>query len=113
MYKIHWSLPARADLRTIFHYYSHELEDGSAQLAQDILKRIIFPTGQLSTLPFTGRLGVISGTRELLADKAPYLIIFRIGEQDQRVDISRVIHTSGLATIALASLGPLSSQDPQ
>jgi toxin ParE1/3/4 len=57
-----------------------------------VLRRIEYSIGQLVIFPFSGRPGVVSGTRILVVPGLPYVVIYRVREED--VDIIAVLHAA-------------------
>ncbi len=81
-----WLPAAVQDIIHIRTYISEE--DPSS--AQRIGLWIDKATARLSLMPHSGRPGRITGTRELVVNGTPYLVIYRV--QNNRVEILRVLH---------------------
>ncbi|HEY8441979.1 MAG TPA: type II toxin-antitoxin system RelE/ParE family toxin [Xanthobacteraceae bacterium] len=62
------------------------------QAAKRVIARIEHVIGRLAYLPWSGRPGVVSGTRILVVPGLPYVAIYRI-RRDQ-VEIIAVLHTA-------------------
>ena len=60
--------------------------------AARVVRRIEYSIGRLVVLPFSGRPGVVAGTRILVVPGLPYVAIYRVREED--VDIIAVFHTA-------------------
>jgi len=80
-----WTTEAAHQFEAAANYIGRDNPDAAQRLAQAIIDRI----GQLATLPATGRLGEVKGTRELVV--SPYVVVYRhtddiveIGAQDWR-----------------------------
>jgi len=48
----------------------------------------------LAQFPLMGREGVVPGTRERILTRYPYKIIYEVNENDDTIEIDRVLHTS-------------------
>lgn len=88
--KLEWSARAWADRDAIF---DHIVAD-SPQAAVAMDDRIAQRTRSLMRFPESGRPGRIEGTRELVIDRTPYIIAYRI--TGNTVRILRVLHGSQL-----------------
>jgi addiction module RelE/StbE family toxin len=78
---------------------AQNLEDEKEYLAKDNPKiakafflHIIESVNQLKAFPDLGRPGRVSGTRELVILKYPYIVPYRVKENS--IEILRVFHTS-------------------
>jgi len=58
--------------------------------AREVIDRIYAATRLLAEQPRMGRPGRISGTRELVVSRTPYIVVYRVGAES--VDILAVIH---------------------
>ena len=84
-----WSPEALQDLRDIRAYISQD--DPIA--AKKIVARIVSLVGEKLPLnPEIGRLGRVSGTRELVISNTPFVVPYRI--RGEHFDILRVYHTA-------------------
>jgi len=84
-----WSPEALQDLRDIRAYISQH--DPNA--AKTIVARIVARVGeQLPINPEIGRLGRVSGTRELVISNTPFVVPYRI--RADQIDILRVYHSA-------------------
>ena len=82
-----WTEAAISDLISIRDYIEHDDLEAAERVAASILNSV----EKLETNPLVGRLGRVTGTRELVVAKYPYVIPYRIrGEQ---VELLRVIHS--------------------
>lgn len=84
MTKIIWSAPAIDDLEVIQKY----IFPRNPQAAQGMVRRIFEAVLILESMPYTGRHGRISGTRELVIPKTPYIVPYRVS--NERLEIIRV-----------------------
>lgn len=79
-----------------------DLEMQNPQAAEAVDRRIIAATAPLGRFPEVGRVGRVAGTRELVVDGIPYVVVYRI--KPPRVEILAVRHTSRLWPEELAGL---------
>ncbi len=87
--RIEWSAHAVADLKHISEYIE---ADRSLELA-NLISRTIYDTIQtLTAMPNCGRTGRLSGTRELLVQRLPYVVVYRV--QSDRVQVLNVVHAA-------------------
>ena len=81
-------MAAAADLEGIADYlYLHH-----PSFARATIQKLYDAAKPLRTLPFMGRVGKISGTRELVLAPLPYLIIYAV--DDLSIHILRILHAS-------------------
>jgi toxin ParE1/3/4 len=62
----------------------------NAQAAKRVTKSIRLAAERLKAFPASGRIGRIAGTRELVVQRMPYIIVYRI--HGEEVQILRVFH---------------------
>ncbi len=60
--------------------------------ARRVGRRIRQATLRLATFPYSGRLGIVPDTRELIVPGLPYLIVYRV--RNETVEILRVFHAA-------------------
>jgi toxin ParE1/3/4 len=84
--KIEWSWFAAEDRTSIFDYI--EQDDPRAAIAVD--ERIMEQTAKLARFPECGRPGRVEGTRELVINKTPFIVAYRV--QKGVIRILRVLH---------------------
>ena len=88
---LNWSPEALKDLRDIRAFISQD-DPGAAK---KIVSRIVtLVAEQLPRNPEIGRLGRVSGTRELVISNTPFVVPYRI--RDGHIDNLRVYHTARL-----------------
>ena len=87
--RLHWTRLAERDLEEIAAYIG---QDNPAAAARVILELIDQVEKLLPAHPAIGRPGRVVGTRELVIGELPYVIPYRVREQD--LEILRVLHTS-------------------
>jgi len=75
------------------------LDDEAAYIAEDnpvaaadVVSRLQLAVERLAYFPLLGRVGRISGTRELIVPGTPYIVAYRV--RDEAVEILRVLHTA-------------------
>ncbi len=84
-----WSPEALQDLKNIRAYISQD--DPTA--AKTVVARIVaFVREQLPTNSEIGRIGRVSGTRELVISNTPFVVPYRVRDED--IDILRVYHAA-------------------
>ena len=84
--KLRWTRPALSDLVEAQNYITRENPIAAPQVAQRVWDAAL----QLLTHPDLGRPGHVTGTREWVVAKTPYLIVYR--HQEDSVEILRVWH---------------------
>ncbi len=88
--QLKWTDLAAKDLDNIETYIATE---NSPLVAVDVVLKVINSSELiLSTHPQAGRPGRISGTRELVIDGIPFVLIYRIVDRLGQVQILRVLH---------------------
>jgi len=84
--RLEWSIFAQADRDTIFDY----IEADRPQAAITVDNRIRAQVEGLARFPESGRHGRVAGTRELVIQRTPYIVAYRITRDTVRV--LRVLH---------------------
>ncbi len=84
--KVVWLRRAVWHLRSIKTYISAD----NPRAASALLQRIHEAATRLGTFPEMGRVGRVSGTRELPIVNSPYLIVYKV--RDEKVEILAVFH---------------------
>lgn len=84
--RLEWSIFAQADRDAIFDY----IEQDSPQAAITVDDRIRSQVENLAQFPKSGRTGQVEGTRELVIQRTPYIVAYRIATNTVR--ILRVLH---------------------
>jgi addiction module RelE/StbE family toxin len=90
--KVRWSPAAADDLEHIVEHIRKENPDAAQRLAQDIYKRV----GTLATFPNLGRPGRVYGTRELPVPPLPFIVVYRVLEHADAVEIANILHGAQL-----------------
>jgi len=85
--QIKWLDLAAQDLEIIEQYIARD--DPNAALR--VVLHIVDSVGQLAEQPMIGRAGRVRGTRELIIPGTPYLVPYRLKNQEI-VEILRVFH---------------------
>lgn len=86
--RIKWLASAEGDTDNIVDY----LDPVNPAAARTIIARVQQAIEGLRPYPFIGRRGKMPGTRELVVNRVPYIVIYTV-ERDQIV-IHHVLHTS-------------------
>ena len=85
--RIRWTLTATGDLTQISDYIETH---GSGSAARGVALSIHVAIGLLAKFPMQGRAGRIANTRELVLPGLPYLVVYRVSEDE--VQILRLLH---------------------
>ena len=85
---VRWSPDAAADLEKIVEFISTE----SASAAGRVGRSIYQETKELARFPRRGRSGRIEGTRELTLPPLPFIVVYRVLDVQQTVEIVNIIH---------------------
>jgi len=83
-----WFRSAILDLKSARDYITQD----NPQAAQQIVQRIKDKVSLLSEQPGIGRPGRVPKTRELLVNRTPFILPYRV--RDNKIEILRVLHTS-------------------
>lgn len=86
--RVRWTRLALLHLAEIHDHIAAENPAAARRVAQRIRKE----AGILADHPGIGRPGRLSGTRELVIDRYPYVIAYRV--EPAEVQIAAVVHTS-------------------
>ncbi len=84
--KLTWSHRAKRDLRELVVFIAED----SVQAAEAVASRILKAAKLLAEFPRSGREGRVSGTRERVVDRTPYILAYRMASG--RIRILRVYH---------------------
>ncbi len=90
--KIVWSPEAAADLDEIFDRILAENPSAAAELAGRLEEAV----SGLVEFPAKGRPGTVTGTRELVITRSPYLVAYAADDRTGRIDILAVRHGARL-----------------
>jgi len=82
-----WTKAALNDIERIFYYIAQDNEDAARKVASQIHEL----SEKLDKYPQMGQQGSVSGTRELVIPKWPYILVYRIQERPE-IEILRVLH---------------------
>jgi toxin ParE1/3/4 len=85
---IRWLEDAIFDLKALRLHIAQDKPSAAHRVAQRILTTVNY----LSTHPAMGRLGRVSGTRELVIPTTPYIIPYRV--KNKSIEILRVLHVA-------------------
>jgi toxin ParE1/3/4 len=84
--RLRWTTPAAQDLYKIVLHIQQDSPAAAAKVAQSLYDGC----DRLGAFPRQGRKGRIEGTRELVLARLPYIVVYRI--QDQDLEILRIYH---------------------
>jgi len=87
--RLRWTKRAERDLDEIASYIGHDSPAAAARVILELIDRV---AANLTKHPAIGRAGRVLGTRELVIGELPYVVPYRVREQD--IEILRVLHTS-------------------
>jgi plasmid stabilization system protein ParE len=68
------------------------IADQDPAAAGRVIRRIEHSIARLEQVPFSGRPGVVAGTRILVVPRSPYVAIYRV--RGEFVDIVAILHTA-------------------
>ncbi len=85
---IKWLDDAIYDLEALRYYIAQDKPSSANRLAKQILKAVTL----LSEQPSMGRPGRVLGTRELINSNTPYIIPYRV--KNNNIEILRVLHAA-------------------
>lgn len=88
MTDIRWAVAAQRDYRNIIE----RLEDENPAAAQRISDEFSHRLAQLEMMPEIGRPGRVTGTRELVVVRTPYLVVYHLEQENNLIMIDRVLH---------------------
>ena len=83
-----WFKSAILDLISVRDYITQD----NPQAAHQVVQRIKDKVSLLSEQPSIGRPGRVPNTKELLVDRTPFILPYRV--RDNKIEILRVLHTS-------------------
>ena len=86
--KVKW---LRRALKNLEHEADYIAEE-SPQIASEFIRHVLASAETLSNHPNMGRPGRITGTRELVVTRFPYILPYRVRENS--IEILRVFHTA-------------------
>jgi len=87
--RLRWTKRAERDLDEIASYIGQDSPAAAARVILELIDRV---EASLTKRPAIGRAGRVLGTRELVMGELPYVVPYRVREQD--IEILRVLHTS-------------------
>ena len=83
---LQWTVSASTDLEAAINFIAQD--SLSAALRQ--LDEIEEQTDRLAEYPMLGRAGRVKGTRELVVNRTPFIVVYRI--KGEMIQILRVLH---------------------
>lgn len=88
--QLKWTEQATNDLEEVEAFIA---QDNSPVVAIDVVLRIIDTAERLLPVyPEAGRSGRVRGTRELVIDGVPYVVVYRLNKIEHCIEILRVLH---------------------
>ena len=84
--RIRWTPAAAGDL----HHLSEYLRDHYPHYRQPTMRKVYAAIQSLKELPHRGRVGREEGPRELLFPPLPYIVVYRVAEQN--IEVLRIYH---------------------
>ena len=84
--RLRWRLSAVSDLAEIRDFIS----ESDPEAAGAVVDRVLRSVERLESFPNSGRVGRISGTRELVVPGLPYIVVYTTGDND--ISIIGVFH---------------------
>jgi toxin ParE1/3/4 len=85
---VHFAASAQADIQAIFDYIARD----NPLIARRVVSEIEQATNRLRQFPFSGRVGAVESTRELVIARLPFIVVYRVG--DSSVDVIAVFHAA-------------------
>ncbi len=79
--QVRWTQPAANDLAEITRY----IRKDNPTAARSVAKTLFDAANNLDRMPDRGRMGRISGTRELMVTGLPYIIVYEVGKEVVRI----------------------------
>jgi addiction module RelE/StbE family toxin len=86
--QVRWSPAAADDLEEIFDYIRLDRPNAAERVVRRIFDRAL----SLRPHPYQGRPGRVSGTRELSLPPLPFILVYRVADHADAVEIVNVIH---------------------
>jgi toxin ParE1/3/4 len=83
---LQWTVSASTDLEAAINF----IAQGSLSAALRQLDEIEEQTDRLAEYPMLGRAGRVKGTRELVVNRTPFIVVYRI--KGEMIQILRVLH---------------------
>jgi toxin ParE1/3/4 len=84
--KLRWTAPALRDLEALGDYIARENPAAAAKAIAQILEH----ADMLAFHPHAGRVGRVSGTRELVISGTPFIVPYRVRDED--LELLAVFH---------------------
>lgn len=86
--RIRWTRPASLDLKHLQDHIAQDNPRAAFRIASLIRER----TNRLAEHPYSGSPGRVKGTRELVVSDTPYVVAYRVREDEDSIDMLAVIH---------------------
>lgn len=85
--KIRWSRTAIDQLRAAYDFIANDDPEAADRVHRQILEQV----RQLATYPASGRQGRVTGTRELVIVRTPYIVAYRLKDQLE-IQVLAILH---------------------
>jgi toxin ParE1/3/4 len=86
--QIRWSPDTAADLKNIVDFNSQDNPVVAQRVARAIYERLMKP----QAFSYSGRPGRVEGTRELPSPPLPFIVVYRVLEHAEAVEIVNLVH---------------------
>jgi len=86
--RLRWTAPTQQNKNAQIDYITARNPYAAARLDEEIILQV----ANLQAHPELGRAGRVAGTRELYINRTPYVVIYRI--RNENIEILRVLHTA-------------------
>lgn len=84
--KVEWTKPAKRDKDALIDYIAQDNPLAAVDQGDEIMQQ----AARLADFPTMGRVGRLRGTRELIINRTPYIVAYRI--KGATIHILRVLH---------------------
>jgi addiction module RelE/StbE family toxin len=85
--RLRWTEPATRDFTTICDYIE---ENSGPRASHKVAVQIYESIEKLARFPYSGRIGRMAGTRELVFSGLPFLAVYRM--LGDAIEINRILH---------------------
>jgi toxin ParE1/3/4 len=85
--RIRWSPAAAEDLQQLFNYIQSDNPSAAERVTRTIYDRIM----NLAVHPHLGRPGRVEGTRELPLPPLPFVVVYRVLESADLIEIANIV----------------------
>jgi plasmid stabilization system protein ParE len=89
-----WSAVAVRHLREVVEFFQSENARGTVSLR----RRILETAERIGQMPYSGSVGRIKGTREVVAPRSPFIVVYQVS--GQRVEIVGIWYGTGRMAVS-------------